>query len=46
VVGFFDSVEEMERVYDRYAGNNFLEADERGWKLTKGRRAEGKGTPP
>jgi hypothetical protein len=46
VVGYFDSVEEMERVYDRYAGNDLLEADERGWRLTKGRRAENKGTPP
>ena len=35
VVGFFDSIEEMERVYDRYAGNNLLEADEHGWKLSR-----------
>jgi hypothetical protein len=24
----------MEQVYDRYAGNNLLEADEHGWKLS------------
>jgi hypothetical protein len=36
VVGFFDSVEEMRRVYDRYAGHNGLEVDERGWRLTRG----------
>ncbi len=35
LVGFFDSIEEMERVYDRYAGNNLLEADEHGWKLSR-----------
>jgi hypothetical protein len=35
VVGFFDSVEEMERVYDEHAGNNGLEASEAGWRLVK-----------
>ncbi len=35
VVGYFDSVEEMEKVYDEYAGNQGLEATEKGWKLTK-----------
>jgi hypothetical protein len=35
VVGFFDSVEEMNEVYDRYAGHDCLEADAGGWKLTK-----------
>lgn len=36
VVGFFDSVEEMNRVYDEYAGHQGLTADAKGWKLTKG----------
>jgi len=31
VVGFFDSVEEMETVYDRYAGHTGLRVDETGW---------------
>ena len=35
IVGFFDSIPEMERVYDKYAGANGLNADERGWRLTQ-----------
>lgn len=35
IVGFFDSIEEMEKVYDEHAGNIGLEANERGWKLLK-----------
>jgi hypothetical protein len=35
VVGFFDSIEEMEKVYDRYAGHTGLEVNEQGWKLVK-----------
>ena len=35
VVGFFDSVEEMNKVYDEYAGHTGLEATAAGWKLTK-----------
>lgn len=35
IVGYFDSVAEMEQVYDRYAGNDSLEADAKGWKLLK-----------
>ena len=35
IVGFFDSVEEMEKVYDRYAGHTGLEVTEQGWKLTR-----------
>lgn len=35
VVGFFDSVEEMVRVYDEYAGHQGLRATDQGWKLTK-----------
>ena len=35
VVGYFDSVEEMERVYDQFAGNRGLQVSEKGWKLTE-----------
>ncbi|MFO0888087.1 MAG: class I SAM-dependent methyltransferase [Isosphaeraceae bacterium] len=34
-VGFFDSVEEMEAVYDRYAGANLLTIDDNGWTLVQ-----------
>jgi len=37
VVGFFDSVEEMNRVYDTFGGNIGLEANEQGWKPTESR---------
>lgn len=33
VVGYFDSVEEMNRVYDSYAGHTGLEVSEEGWRL-------------
>lgn len=33
VVGYFDSVAEMEEVYDQYAGRNELEVSAKGWKL-------------
>lgn len=33
VVGYFDSVEEMQQVYDQYKGHTALEASESGWKL-------------
>ena len=33
IVGFFDSIEEMEKVYDRYAGHTGVEVGEQGWKL-------------
>lgn len=36
VVGFFDSVAEMEAVYDEYAGHRGLTATDNGWALTKG----------
>lgn len=39
LVGYFDSLEEMHRVYDRYAGHTGLEATERGWKLLRSRNA-------
>ena len=35
IVGFFDSIEEMEKVYDQYAGHTGLEVSEKGWKLTR-----------
>jgi hypothetical protein len=35
VVGFFDSIEEMQRVYDRYRDHTGLEVGEEGWKLVK-----------
>ncbi|MCC6858442.1 MAG: alpha-L-fucosidase, partial [Bryobacterales bacterium] len=34
LVGYFDSIPEMERVYDEHAGHSGLEADEKGWRLT------------
>jgi hypothetical protein len=36
IVGFFDTIGEMEEVYDRYAGNASLDADAAGWLLTPG----------
>lgn len=33
VVGYFDSIEEMEKVYDQYAGAIEVSASEKGWKL-------------
>lgn len=33
VVGYFDSVEDMHRVYDRYRGHTALRADRSGWRL-------------
>ena len=35
IVGYFDSIDEMEKVYDQYAGNVGLAADEKGWRLLK-----------
>ena len=35
VVGYFDSVAEMENVYDEYAGRRGVEVTENGWRLTK-----------
>ena len=31
--GCFDPIEEMEAVYDRYAGHSSLSVSEAGWKL-------------
>jgi hypothetical protein len=33
LVGYFDSVEEMKRTYDRYSGHSGLAVSEAGWKL-------------
>lgn len=33
VVGFFDTIEEMERVYDEHKGHSGLEVDANGWRL-------------
>ena len=33
IVGYFDSIAEMEQVYDRYAGHSRLEVAEQGWSL-------------
>lgn len=35
VVGYFDSIDEMNRVYDNYKGHTRLEASPEGWKLMK-----------
>jgi len=35
VVGYFDSIDEMNRVYDQYKGHTRLEASAAGWKLLK-----------
>jgi hypothetical protein len=35
LVGFFDSIAEMERTYDANAGAVGLDVDQRGWKLVR-----------
>ncbi len=35
IVGYFDSIEEMEKTYDKYRGFAGVEASEAGWKLVK-----------
>jgi hypothetical protein len=35
IVGYFDSVDEMNAVYDRYKGATKLSVSEEGWKLEK-----------
>lgn len=35
IVGFFDTIDEMHDVYDRYAGHTGLELTEQGWTLTE-----------
>jgi len=36
IVGWFDGIEDMNRVYDRYKGHTALSADASGWRLVKG----------
>ncbi len=35
LVGYFDSIAEMNRTYDQYAGASALEVDSRGWRLVR-----------
>jgi hypothetical protein len=35
IVGYFDTIEEMHAVYDRYKGHTALTADTSGWRLEK-----------
>ncbi|MBM3979246.1 MAG: hypothetical protein FJ304_02980 [Planctomycetes bacterium] len=35
IVGYFDSIEEMEKVYDEFAGHQGLEVSAKGWKLLR-----------
>jgi hypothetical protein len=35
IVGYFDSIAEIEQVYDRHAGHAGLAIDDRGWRLVK-----------
>jgi hypothetical protein len=36
IVGYFDNIDEMHAVYDRYKGHTALVADKNGWRLEKG----------
>jgi hypothetical protein len=35
VVGFFDSIDEMNEVYDRHSGSKSLKVDEGGWTFLR-----------
>ena len=35
LVGYFDSIDQMNAVYDRYRGSTGLEVNADGWKLVK-----------
>ena len=35
IVGYFDTIEEMHKVYDRYKGHTALSTDPSGWRLLK-----------
>jgi hypothetical protein len=35
IVGYFDSIDEMNETYDKYAGYKGLEADANGWRLLR-----------
>jgi hypothetical protein len=34
-VGYFDSIEEMHKTYEKYKGHTGVSADKTGWKLLK-----------
>ena len=38
IVGFFDSIADMQDAYDRYAGHTGLTVDKDGWQLTNRRQ--------
>lgn len=40
VIGWFDSIEEMEKVYDQYRGYSALEVTAEGWKLVSDKTAK------
>ena len=35
IVGYFDSIDEMNEVYDQYRGHTGLQVSEDGWRLLK-----------
>lgn len=35
IVGYFDTIEEMHQVFERYKGHTALQADKSGWRLVK-----------
>ena len=35
IVGYFDSIEQMQRIYDQYKGHTGLQVASDGWKLLK-----------
>ena len=37
IVGYFDSIAEMHKVYDQHLGATGLTADVAGWQLTRGK---------
>ena len=41
MIGYFDSIAEMEQVYDQYAGSNGIAADESGWRMLREPSAAG-----
>ncbi|HTE19574.1 MAG TPA: alpha-L-fucosidase, partial [Armatimonadota bacterium] len=43
LVGYFDSIAEMHRVYDQYAGHTALQVDEGGWKLVGDNKGKAEG---
>ena len=35
IVGYFDTIEDMQKVYDRHKGHTVLTPDTSGWRLTE-----------